>query len=354
MAIINNDILNENNAYKYNFVRIDEQFEKEIVSEIPSGLTKLEIAMYVYLKLCKTFTYDEKFFLRLMGTMAKQNMHDLSHTQLSNLSKINFDNNSVVCWEFVIIYGKILKDLGIDSYVYDTMLFDDKPCSVVSEDEYFQERYGKWHPTFGFKIDNIFIDVNVSAWYGDLSLAKCNYMPVNLHCIEETPEEKELIENAIRKAYSILSPNQLIQSSDFDSYVENYEKTTYSKTQIPLSEKLDILTEKIQESNLTGMDMLDYVMLLRILIFNQKEREDNFKALMISGDVLEQNSHRPIVVFTLNDTSISNNPERNSYYIYGHDRRIIPMTKDELEVGFSEGRFIYFREGSRISGIKGR
>ena len=42
MAMISDNILNENNAYKYDLVRIDEQFEKEIISEIPSGLTFAE------------------------------------------------------------------------------------------------------------------------------------------------------------------------------------------------------------------------------------------------------------------------------------------------------------------------
>lgn len=354
MAIKNNNVFNEINAYKYDLVEIDEEFEKEIISQIPSGLNKLEIAMYVYIKLCKTFTYDEEYFLHLMGTISKRDMSDLRHTELSNLSKINKNNNSVVCWEFVIIYGKILKDLGIDSYVYDTLIFDDKPSDIVDEEEYFQQRYGKWHPTFGIRIDSTFIDVNVSAWYGDLSLAKNNYAVRNIRCIDETVEEKNAISNAIKKAYSFLAPNEPIKSSDFDACVEEYEKNNANKTQVSVDEKIEILLEKIQEPTLTGMDMLDYILLLRILIFSQKEREDNFKAIMVSGDPLENGTHRPIIIFTLNDTSISNNPEKNNYYIYNHEKMIMPIDREELQAGFLDNRFIYFRDGSRISGIKER
>ena len=100
--------------------------------------------------------------------------------------------------------------------------------------------------------------------------------------------------------------------------------------------------------------MLDYILLLRILIFSQKEREDNFKAIMVSGDPLENGTHRPIIIFTLNDTSISNNPEKNNYYIYNHEKMIMPIDREELQAGFLDNRFIYFRDGSRISGIKER
>ncbi len=353
MALENNNIVTNSNAYKYNAVRLNEEFEQRLISQIPEGLNKLEIAMFMYVKLCKIFTYDEEFFLHIMGTIPQRDMSSMNHTQLSNLSRINEDNNSIVCWEFAIIYGKILKDLGIDSYVYDSELFDIKPVEVVDEEEYFVQRYGKWHPTFGIKIDDTFINFSFSAWHSDLSLAKNNYMVRDITCINETEQEKQAITDAITKAYSYLAPNESIKSSNFDACVEEYEKSS-SSVQVPLSEKMEILLEKIKESNLTGMDMLDYILLLRVLVFNPREREDNFKATMINGIYPKNSIRRPIMVFTLNDTSISSNPENNYYYIYNNEKAIIPISKEELESGFSDDRFIYFREGSRISGIKER
>ena len=219
---IDNSVVNKNNAYKYDSVNIDEEFKKEIILGIPRELNKLETAMYIYLKLCQTLTYDEDYFQYSMGTNTKRTMPDMSHTKPSDLFKINSNNNSVVCWEFITIYGKILKDFGIDSYVYDIMLsdsFDDKPTRIVNENNFFKEQYGTNHVRFGIKIDNSFIDVYVSALYGDFCLAKNNSMIRNVECVNSSFEERYALANAIKKAYSILCPNQTIEKCDFKEYI---------------------------------------------------------------------------------------------------------------------------------------
>lgn len=337
--LIDNSIFNKKNAYKYDLIKIDEEFAKEIISQIPSGLNNLEIALFVYIKLCKTFSYDEEYFMCDMGVMSKRKKVFIKHTKLSNILTINKDNNYVVCWEFVAIYGKILRELGIESYVYD--IADEKNYIIVDEHEYFQILYGKWHPYFVIKVNNTFIDINVSAWYGDLSLAKNNYMLKNIKCLDENKKRKENILNGIKKAYSLISPDKPIESFEFYNNFENKNE------QISLKEKIKIISQKIKESDLTGMDMLDYILLL-----SRQENRDNLNTTVIGADVLENGHYRPTIIFTLNNKSISNNPGENYYYVYYNGKKIMPISKEKIEEEFLNKKFRYFKKGLRISGIK--
>ena len=89
-----------------------------------------------------------------------------------------------------------------------------------------KDKNGKWHPTFGIKIDDTFINFSFSAWHSDLSLAKNNYMVRDITCINETEQEKQAITDAITKAYSYLSPNESIKSSNSSNF-PNSNKSLY-------------------------------------------------------------------------------------------------------------------------------
>lgn len=63
-------------------------------------------------------------------------------------------------------------NVGINSYVYDTELFEDAPVEVVDEREYFEQRYGKWHPGFAVNVDNQIFSNFINAMVEVYHLAK--------------------------------------------------------------------------------------------------------------------------------------------------------------------------------------
>ena len=132
-------LFTQENKYRYESISIDDEFAKRIISSIPENLSQVEKALFVYIRLCKILSYDDEFLLYITKALSKKEMSSMNHAKIDNLTKINEDNNSIVCWEFVAIYGKILSMIGINSYVYDTEIFEDTPVEVVDEKEYFED-----------------------------------------------------------------------------------------------------------------------------------------------------------------------------------------------------------------------
>ena len=83
-----------------------------LFSNMPNNLTKIEQAIFLYIKLCKLLNYDELFY-----TMEEDAI--IYHEDINNLNKINLTNNKVVCYEFNLLYAKLLDILGIKYQIQD-------------------------------------------------------------------------------------------------------------------------------------------------------------------------------------------------------------------------------------------
>ena len=226
-------LFTEENKYRYDSISINNEFAKMIISSIPENITQLEKAIYVYIKLCKLLSYDDEFLLYITRALSKKEMSSTNHTKIDNLANINESNNSVVCWEFVAIYGKILSMIGINSYVYDTELFEDAPVEVVDEREYFEQRYGKWHPGFAVNVDNQIFSISINAMVGDLSLAKHNYELKEIKSLHNDEEEKKKFKETINKVYGMVTNGAEIKPYNFEKEVDAKINQIAKTTKIP-------------------------------------------------------------------------------------------------------------------------
>ncbi len=82
---------------------LDIKLVNYIESNISSDMSELEIAIKIYYLLCKNFVYDPAY--SIYGNDSK----------FIDYSKVNLQNNRVVCVQFAIIYYKFLLKYGIDA-----------------------------------------------------------------------------------------------------------------------------------------------------------------------------------------------------------------------------------------------
>ena len=47
---------------KYKYIKLNKDLEQKIISNMPEDLSDLEKAMYIYIKMCKTLSYDEEYY----------------------------------------------------------------------------------------------------------------------------------------------------------------------------------------------------------------------------------------------------------------------------------------------------
>lgn len=345
-------LFTEENKYRYDSISINNEFAKMIISSIPENITQLEKAIYVYIKLCKLLSYDDEFLLYITRALSKKEMSSTNHTKIDNLANINESNNSVVCWEFVAIYGKILSMIGINSYVYDTELFEDAPVEVVDEREYFEQRYGKWHPGFAVNADNQIFSISINAMVGDLSLAKHNYELKEIKSLHNDEEEKKKFKETINKVYGMVTNGAEIKPYNFEKEVDDYIEITDNLRPVKIEDKIAIFFSKVKQSEFLGLEFINDVFLLGGNIFNEKELKDNCFATIIGKRFLEeQKKSIPIIVFAINKTSIKDNPNENEYYILEGINGLVPISLQQLQESFNIGEFRYFADGNRVPGI---
>ncbi len=103
---------------------LQDNVDESIINYVSKSLDKLgnqlEIAIGIYIRLCKIFSYNSKFVV------------DQDYSLIDDLSKITVDNSEVVCLHWAIIYSKMLDMYGIkneligdDSHIYVKVCVDD-------------------------------------------------------------------------------------------------------------------------------------------------------------------------------------------------------------------------------------
>lgn len=82
---------------KYKEINLNNELRRAIVEGMPEDATDLEKAIYIYIRMCKLFTYDDEYFaVNQRGEAAKK------HKSTDYISSITLENNKIVCFEFNI------------------------------------------------------------------------------------------------------------------------------------------------------------------------------------------------------------------------------------------------------------
>lgn len=302
-------------------VKVNERFHDYIMSDM-EGLSLLEKSIYIYIKMCKSFTYDEEFY-----ASGQTGLPTLKHRDINNIEKIDLTNNKIVCYEFNAIYAKFLSELGIN-YISITRGGNE---------------YGTGHAYLTYRIGKYLINADSveSIIRGDLFQAKLN-LPLNgLVCKNANLDTKSEFSSIVDKVYKRFIGDNTSSNISFEDIKNEYESLC-SKRSIPLEERVSILINKVNGADLEGVDSLSYIIHLNNLLFTSLEKKKNMVVSLLKHN-LEDDRVGVSVIFTINKSDVNKNSDENKYIYYEPKNKLIEIQKDDILKEMKDGSLSYIK-----------
>lgn len=327
---------------KYQNIQINNEFEKAITTGMPENLTDLEKTIYIYIKMCKLLTYDDEYYAVNQKGIATE-----KHKSTDYISSITLKNNKVVCFEFNLIYSKLLNELGIH--------FSSEYKNLMGE------AYGEGHANLEFRSDKFLVNADsvTSILQGDIMRAKLNQPLVGIRCVNINNQTQHEFKEALDKMYQLIAQQEKEQQEQpriqtLDELLEEYSTITNNIQDISLNERVTILIEKINSTGMTGIDSMSYILQLRKIIFTEEQRKSNISVTIVrNNEPLEEEKIAMVsAIITINEQGFEENPNGNIYYFYNPNHELTTITLEELQTSFNEEILAYVDENDpRIPGI---
>ena len=307
--------ISETYAPNIDKVTIPDEIRNAIFQDMPNELTLLEKSIYIYIKMCKIFTYNEQFYaVDQIGEIARK------HEDVSRISTLSLENNSLVCYEFNVIYAKLLDELGIKCEINQSLV----------------NGYGGGHANLIYIVDKyiVFADSVTSVLSGDIGRVKTSRPLDGLRCINKNKYTKEDFEQSLIKMYQlVMNEERIPRKETFEEVLEEYKITTNNIKEISFKERLDILVRRVNSRNLQPVDSAAYMLYLAKILFTESERMYYIKTPIIRFN--DNGIPKIAVIFT-----IINN-DNHIYYFYKPNEEMKFISKEEIENNFANQIFEY-------------
>ena len=330
-----NKLLKTEDAYVGKVI-LNNDLRDSILDGMPDDLSDLEKAIFIYIRMCKLLRYDEEYY-----AVNQKGEATFKHKDINYVSKVTPLNNEVVCFEFNLIYSKLLDEIGIKFKTdYKNLIGD---------------AYGFGHANLTFRCDKFLVraDSVISILNSDMTLAKLNKHLRGLECINKNNSTRCEFKNSLNKVYEMLFENQI---DDVDAnyeqmvfmLIDEYSKLTDNVKKVPLEEKMSILIQKVNSTNLSGMDLISYLLRLKKILFNRFQRLNNVNITIVRNN--DDNNISTATIIVLNPNGFDD--MSNMYYFFVPGSDLMTTTKDEIQSRFDEGTLQYIDEdGPTVPGI---
>ena len=297
----------------HNYININKDLEYLITNDIPGDFNKLEKAIYIYIKMCKIFSYDEQYFC-----FNQEGAVQLKHQDISHIMNIDLDNRELVCFEFNIIYCYFLNKLGIN------FKSNYRKCN--------NENYGKCHVNVDYRCDKYLIhaDSLLSVIRSDLYYAKVNKKLRGIRCLNINKKTNEEFEAILNKVYQRIY--------DKEDKIESLNKCD-------IIDKLKYIYGKLSTKKFSNMDYISCFMDLYHNIFNEDERENKIKVS------LAKNVNKVNIIVTISVDRI-NMMNENIYFVLIPNSGVQQINLGELQQMFDANILEYIEDDrEKIPGI---
>ena len=324
--------LTETQDTLYKKVNLNPELRDAILEQIPEDATGLEKAAYVYAKMCSMLTYDNKFMAANQKGEAAE-----KHKSLDYIEQISPENNEVVCFEFNMIYAKMLNELGLN--------FKSEYKNMVGED------YGDSHANLEFR-DGKFIvraDSVSSILGGDIARTKLGLPLIGFECESKNKQTQHEFQESVSKMYELVQQQEREKNS-----WDEYDLLTENLKPVEFDEKKSILLERLKTTNLCGIDAMTYALQLRKALFSEQERENNVSVVVLrNNEVAGQGPKLEAgAVIAMNGGNLNDQPNETNYYYLSSDRELTSLTLEDIKTKFDNGTFEYIeRKDPKIPGI---
>ena len=302
-------------------IHIDKSLEDAILSGIPVDFNDLEKAIYIYIKMCRIFTYNEEYFTKYFDEDIKR-----KHKDLSYVDQINLFNNEAVCFEFNIIYAAFLNRLRI-KFKSNYKGYDD-------------EIYGEGHVKMEFRWDKFLVRADAVSYMtkSDLTYAKVSQPLIGLVCLNKNKETQEEFEESLNKVYmhilreeNVNSKTDIIHIPFFEEILNEFFKIFTKLEDIRFEERISIMVRKANNMHLKGVDYFSYLLQLQKMLFTPLERQENIEICMLANNLDNEDKKSELVaIITINFKGF-NNKDLNLYYILKANGILMPLLKEEIE-----------------------
>ena len=310
----------------YNTVEVNQVIKSMITKDMPNTLTTLEKAIYIYIKMCQIFTYDREYF-------ALNQTYDKT---IDYITTLNQDNLEIACFEFVVIYGQMLEQLGINFRSYYGNKQNRYEFRELIDDG--TDQYGKNHAYTEFRVGKFLIDADSteSIFEGDLVLAKLHKQLNGLKCLNSNRDTQEEFNEIYTKVYNI------IKQQNKSSYIN--EKYLNKVKELSLEERITIFLNEAAKTTLEGMDACSYLILLKRELFTQEELLSNIKINAIRNNQPDNSKSADLItIITTNINGFEIDYDNNKYYIYTPNKELIPTNYTYIQRQFNNEIFQYVR-----------
>ena len=315
----------------YEKVELNPDLHDAIIEKMPEGISRLEKAAYIYAKMCTILTYDNRFMAANQKGEAAE-----KHKSLDYVSQISPENNEVVCFEFNMIYAKMLDEQGLH--------FKSEYKDMIGE------YYGYGHANLEFR-DGKFIvqaDSVASTLGGDIVRAKLGLPLAGFECESKNIFTQKEFQDKVNAMY------ELVQSQERENDPWNeYDSLTENLHPVKFDEKKAILLDKLKTTSLRGIDAMGYALQLRKILFSEQERKDNVSVVVLRNNAV--NGEGPKLeagaVIAMNVSNFDDQPSETSYYYLSSNRELSSITLEDVKSRLNDGTFEYIeRKDPKIPG----
>lgn len=283
----------------------------------------LEMISHIYIKLCQALRYNLGYHIKKWPIEYNK----------SRQEGITPSNNEIICSEFTYMATNL-----INKFVDDV----EARCIVTGKEQ---------HLLFGIldKKNNIRVNLDSTRLineFDDLGRIKIGLPLVGVDVI---CDRNNKFREAFDRVYSELGKKHLIETQDL---IQAYEQMRSKKDiKIDVYENLCVFFERMKEKNVVGSELLG--------AFKRMLAQGYFGNIVYSivGEDLKYTFTERHMLEKVDDIldgleeNIIIQNEDEYYLLKLNDCKIIIMSKDELDILFSENRMVYFNPNHRIDGI---
>lgn len=301
-----------------------------ILSEMPKSYSDVEKAIYVYIKLCKTLSYDPEFYASNQRGMIAR-----IHSDIEHLSTITPTSNQIVCYEFTQIYAKILNTLGIT-------------YSITGRSE-----YGSAHNKLLFSANEFVVSADSvsSIIGGDLFNAKVNRALLGIECRNKNAETKAKFLKTLNLVYDDIIKTEASTEAEeckFEDFLSMFDNWCEAE-EIDMETKLRVFEKQTSKIELPKIEKIAYMKRLADAIFEQEIQKGEFNICIISQKVVEglQIKNMPAIVFSYSPYGLYDATFNIQYKLVDAKGNVSDITQGQIYDRFNSGHFHYITAGTK-------
>ena len=343
--IINNNIKRINYEYKENITikeefreakniseqfKLDENLKNKVLENMPNNLNKLQKAYYIYRRLCQMFSYDEDYYCYSYLRKDKPDVASpkIDHSDINRLNNIE-PNSEVICTEITMLFSKFLELLEL-------------PYQIVDYNDRKNIDYKNSHMKVNFKIDDVIIEAD--AGHGlqksDMSMEKSYGKVSNFRPKKETPLR---IINEIEKQLRIVDEHfeKSKEQIQFQDALEIYENKYQRDNNISIKERITMIQEIINKSNLRYLDIMNLIKRLQKRMFKEDQDVCNIEFIVNKKPIKNDKTYELAIVIIYNDKDINMLPETNKFIVITSDKNNEELNFEEIKERFLSGEYAF-------------